>query len=104
QLTSSLVASFGYSGTHSWNLVIGGGNPNNTSYGVDVNIFPGDLIQHPAFNSNGVWTGDGVQTRLNTSFGSIGYAFNGARANNVLLIFNGQVRFARLGFLTALSA
>jgi hypothetical protein len=101
QLTSSLVASFGYSGTHSWNLVIGGGNPNNTSYGVDVNIFPGDLIQHPAFNSSGVWTGDGVQTRLNTSFGSIGYAFNGARANYDAFIFAVKGRFARRGFLTA---
>jgi Carboxypeptidase regulatory-like domain len=101
QLGANLVASLGYSGTHSWNLVIGGENPGNTSYGVDVNIFPGDLIQHPAFNSSGVWTGDGTQTRLNTSFGSITYAFNGARSNYYALIAAVKGRFARRGFLTA---
>ncbi|HEX4311436.1 MAG TPA: TonB-dependent receptor [Acidobacteriaceae bacterium] len=101
QLGSNLVGSLGYSGTHSWNLVLGGGNPNNTSYGVDVNIFPGDLIQNPAFNAQGVWTGDGIQTRLNNSFGSIGYAFNGARANYSAFIAAVKGRFTRRGFVTA---
>ena len=101
QLTQKLVASVGYAGTHSWNLVLGGENPGNTSYGVDVNIFPGDLIQNPAFNSNGVWTGDGIQTRLNTSFGSITYAFNGAHANYNALILAVKGRFGAHGFVTA---
>jgi hypothetical protein len=101
QLNSNLVASFGYSGTHSWDLVLGGENPNNTSYGVDVNIFPGDLVQHPTFNSSGVWTGTGAQTRLNTSFGSIGYAFNGARANYYALITAIKGRVGKRGFLLA---
>ncbi len=100
-LSRRLVASIAYAGTHSWNLVLGGENPGNTSYGVDVNIFPGDLIQNPSFNSNGVWTGDGVQTRLNTSFGSITYALNGARANYSALILALQGRFGQHGFLTA---
>lgn len=101
QLGSNIVGSLGYTGTHAWDLVLGGENPNNTSYGVDVNIFPGDLIEHPAFDSNGVWTGDGIQTRLNTSFGSIGYAFNGARSNYNAFIAAIKGRFARRGFLTA---
>jgi len=101
QLNSNLVASFGYSGTHSWDLVLGGENPNNTSYGVDVNIFPGDLIQHPTFNPSGAWTGTGSQTRLNTSFGSIGYAFNGARANYYALITAIKGRVGSRGFLIA---
>ena len=101
QLGANLVGSLGYSQTHSWNLVLGGENPGNTSYGVDVNIFPGDLIQHPAFDSSGDWTGDGIQTRLNTSFGSIGYAFNGARGNYVAFIAAVKGRFAHRGFLTA---
>ncbi len=101
QLGGSLVASFGYTGTHSWDLVLGGENPNNTSYGVDVNVLPGDLIQHPTFNSSGVWTGTGSQTRLNTSFGSIGYAFNGARANYYALIAAVKGHVGKRGFLTA---
>ncbi len=101
ELTKNLVASFGYSGTHSWNLVIGGENPGNTSYGVDVNIFPGDLIEHPTFNPNGVWTGNGAQTRLNSSFGAITYAFNGSRANYYAFIAAIKGQIGKRGFLTA---
>lgn len=101
QLTRNFVVSVGYAGTHSWNLVLGGVNPGATAYGGDVNIFPGDLIQHPVFNSSGVWTGDGIQTRLNHSFGSIGYAFNAARANYnaVIVAINGHL--GARGFVVA---
>jgi hypothetical protein len=101
QLNSKMVASVGYVGSHSTNLIIAGGNTGNTSYGVDLNIFNGDKIQHPAFGSNGVWTGDGIQTRLNTSFGSINYAYNGARSNYNAFILAVKGRFAQRGFLTA---
>jgi hypothetical protein len=62
-------------------LLLSNGNTGNTTYGVDVNIFPGDLIQHPAFNSNGVWTGTGIQTRL-----SLGWSYDipGLRNGNGL--------------------
>jgi hypothetical protein len=100
QLTSSMTASFGYTGTHSDNLLIVGGNTGDTSYTVDLNLAPGDLVQHPVFNSSGVWTGSGAQTRLNTSFGSIGYEFNGARQNYYALIAAVKGRFGRHGFLT----
>ena len=73
QITSNMTASFGYTGTHSSNLIVVGGNTGDTSYTVDLNLAPGDLIAHPAFNSNGIWTGSGIQTRLNTSFGRMGY-------------------------------
>jgi hypothetical protein len=101
QLTSNLTASLGYTGTHSSNLVVAGGNTGNTSYGVDLNIIPGDLIKHPAFNSSGVWTGSGIQTRLNTSFGAITYAYNGARQNYDAFIAAVKGRFGTHGFLTA---
>ena len=101
QLRTNLVASVGYQGSHGYNLVSAGGNTGNTTYGVDVNIFPGDLIQHPAFNSNGVWTGDGIQTRLNTSFGSINYAFNAAYSNYYAFIFALKGKIGAHGFLTA---
>lgn len=101
QLTSNMTASFGYSGTHSSNVLIVGGNTGDTSYDVDVNLSPGDLIRHPAFGSNGVWTGDGIQTRLNPSFGSINYEFSGARANYYAVIAAVKGRFGKHGFLTA---
>lgn len=101
QLRPNLVASVGYQGSHGYNLVSAGGNTGNTTYGVDVNIFPGDLIQHPAFNSSGVWTGDGIQTRLNTSFGSINYAFNAAYSNYYAFIFALKGNVGAHGFLTA---
>lgn len=101
QLTSNMTASLGYSGTHSSNLIIVGGNTGDTSYTVDVNLLPGDLVQHPVYNSSGVWTGSGAQTRLNTSFGSMGYEFNGARQNYSAFIAAVKGRFGRHGFLTA---
>ena len=101
QLRANLVASVGYQGSHGYNLISAGGNTGNTTYGVDVNIFPGDLIQHPAFNSSGVWTGDGIQTRLNTSFGSINYAFNAAYSNYYAFIVALKGKIGAHGFLTA---
>jgi hypothetical protein len=101
QITSRMTASFGYVGTHSSNLIIVGGNTGDTSYDVDVNLSPGDLIRHPAFGANGIWTGDGIQTRLNPSFGRINYEFSGARANYYAVIAAVKGRFGRHGFLTA---
>jgi len=101
QLRTNLVVSVGYQGSHGYNLVSAGGNTGNTTYGVDVNIFPGDLIQHPAFNATtGVWTGDGIQTRLNTSFGSINYAFNAAYSNYYAFIVALKGKVGAHGFLT----
>jgi hypothetical protein len=68
---------------------------------VDVNLSPGDLIRNPAFDSTGTWTGDGIQTRLNPSFGHINYEFSGARANYYAIIAAVKGRFGKHGFLTA---
>ena len=108
QVTPGFVASLGYVGSHSANLVAAGGNTGNTSYGNDVNAFAGDLIQHisckitPASGGSPETSScSGIQTRLNTSFGSINYAFNTSRANYHGLITSARGRFARRGFLTA---
>ncbi|GGH11387.1 hypothetical protein GCM10011586_30040 [Silvibacterium dinghuense] len=101
QITRDMTASIGYVGSHSGDLVTGGGNEGATSYGNDVNAYAGDLLAHPSFDSSGNFTGSGTQTRLNTSFGSISYAFNGAIANYQALIVAVKGRFARRGFLTA---
>jgi hypothetical protein len=112
QLMRNLVASVGYQGSHGYNLISAGGNTGNTTYGVDVNIFPGDLIQHPVFDSAGIWnpptpgstnpgTGTGYQTRLNTSFGSINYAYNAPYSNYYAFIFAVKGKIGGHGFLTA---
>ena len=101
QLTPKLVASLGYVGSHSDNLVTGGGNTGSTSYGLDVNAFNGDLLQHPNFANDGTYTGTGTQTRLNTSFGALTYATNGPRANYNAFIAAVKGRFLERGFITA---
>jgi len=101
QLRANLVANVGYVGSHGSSLVAAGGNTGGVSYGVDVNIYPGDLIQHPTFASNGVWTGNGSQTRPNTSFGSITYSYNAAHSNYNAFIAAVKGRFGGHGFLTA---
>ena len=120
QVTPNFVVSLGYVGSHSGNLVSAAGNVSNTSYGNDANIFAGDLIQHigctiipasPGSPATGTTpavppspassTCSGTQTRLNTSFGNINYAFNTSVANYNGLIASGRGRFTRRGFLTA---
>ena len=57
KVTKDLVAVAGYTGSRGTNLLSGGGQQFNVSYGVDINTYAGDLIQH---NST-------VPTRLNQS-------------------------------------
>ena len=66
QLPANLVASVAYSGATGRNLLSGGGQVYNVSYGQDINELPGDLILH---NST-------TPTRLNTSFGQVLYTQN----------------------------
>jgi len=69
RLGNNLVASVLYSGSHSDNLIAGGNQAGNVSYGTDINALPGDLLIHKN------------PTRLNTSFGEIDYADNDRVAN-----------------------
>jgi hypothetical protein len=90
QLTRIFAASVGYSGSHSWNIVSNGNSIGNVSYGVDINVQPGDLITHESI----------APTRLNPSFGSITYADNVAWANYNGIYFDFKGRFTR-GFVDA---
>jgi hypothetical protein len=85
------VASVGYSGSRGRDLLAGGGQQFSVSYGVDINNFAGDLIQH---NST-------VPTRLNPSFGSISYTQNDRQSRFDALIVGVRTRFAKNGFLNA---
>jgi hypothetical protein len=88
QLSRIFAASVGYSGSHSWNIVSNGNATGLVSYGVDINVLPGDLITHESI----------APTRLNPSFGSIGYAENDRWANYNGIYFDLKGRFSR-GFI-----
>jgi hypothetical protein len=85
KLVGNLVASIGYAGSRSYDLITGYGQTGNTSYGIDVNRYAGDLIQH---NST-------TPTRLLSSFGAINYAMNAAEARYDALITDIRGRFSR---------
>jgi hypothetical protein len=88
QITRIFAASVGYSGSHSWNIVSNGNSIGNVSYGVDINVLPGDLITHESI----------APTRLNRSFGSITYADNDRYGNYNGIYFDLRGRFSR-GFV-----
>ncbi|HEV2276662.1 MAG TPA: carboxypeptidase regulatory-like domain-containing protein [Acidobacteriaceae bacterium] len=90
KLTSVFAASVGYNGSHSYNIVGNGNSIGNVSYGVNINVLPGDLITHESR----------VPTRLNPSFGSIAYAQNDRYANYNGVYFGLKGRFTR-GFIDA---
>jgi Carboxypeptidase regulatory-like domain/TonB dependent receptor len=99
KLVRDIVASVGYSGSRSSNLIAGqGGAPsqgsptqeNQTSYGTDINRFAGALIQN-----------NGRLTRLNPSFGAITYAQNDAIARYNALIVATRGRFGHHGYFSA---
>ncbi len=81
----------GYSGSHGYNMVGGGDQAGIVSYGQDINAFAGDLIQNNSL----------APTRLNPSFGSIGYTENDRYSNYAAVSFEFKGRFARGGFFDA---
>jgi hypothetical protein len=82
------AATVGYSGSHSYDIVGNGNSIGNVSYGVDINVQPGDLITHESISP----------TRLNPSFGSIGYADNNRYGNYNGVFFDVRGRASR-GFI-----
>lgn len=95
KITEKLAASVGYNGSHSYNTVGNGNSIGNVSYGVDINSFPGDLINVMNTSPTAVIPSP---TRLNHSFGSIAYADNDRYGNYDAVIFDLRGRFSR-GYL-----
>jgi len=90
KIGNMFAASVGYSGSHSYNIV-GNGNANGiVSYGVDINVLPGDLITNETK----------IPTRLNPSFGSITYSDNNRYGNYESVYFDFKGHFSR-GFIDA---
>ena len=88
ELPANLVANISYSGSVGRNLLSGGGQVYNVSYGQDINELPGDLILHNSL----------VPTRLNTSFGQVLYTQNDRVSNYNALILALRGRYRRAYF------
>lgn len=88
RMGQNFVANVDYSGANGRDLMSGGGQVYNVSYGQDINVLPGDLIIH---NST-------VPTRLNPNFGSIYYTANDRVSNYWAFIAALQGRFSRSFF------
>jgi len=97
KITNNFAASVGYNGSHSYNIVGNGNSIGNVSYGVDINSFPGDLIDQM---NNSATPRIPSATRLNTSFGAITYADNDRHGNYDAVIFDVRGHFSR-GYLDA---
>ncbi len=90
QINKAFAASVGYSASHSYDMASNGNAIGLVSYGVDINVQPGDLITHERISP----------TRLNPSFGSITYVQNDRYANYHAVFFAVRGRFSR-GFVDA---
>jgi hypothetical protein len=84
------AATVGYSGSHSYDLVGNENSVGGVSYGVNINVLPGDLITHESL----------APTGLNSSFGSILYAENNRYGNYNGVYFDVKGRVSR-GFVDA---
>lgn len=92
KLGAKFAASVGYNGSHSYNIVGNGNSIGNVSYGVDINSFPGDLINVMNTSPTPVVPSP---TRLNPSFGPITYADNDRYGNYAAVIFDFRGQFSR---------
>ena len=88
QLGRNLVASASYGGTKGVDLLSGGGQVYNVSYGQDINVFEGDLVEHHSASP----------TRLNTSFGAVNYTANDRESSYNAFIAALRGRFNRAFF------
>lgn len=84
KISRIFAATVGYNGSHSYNIVGNGNSIGNVSYGVDINVLPGDLITHQSI----------AATRLNPSFGGISYADNNRYGNYNGVFFDIKGRFS----------
>jgi hypothetical protein len=97
KLGNVFAASVGYNGSHSYNIVGNGNSIGNVSYGVDINVLPGDLINQMNNSPTAVVPNP---TRLNPSFGAITYADNNRYGNYHAVFFDVKGRFSR-GYVDA---
>ncbi len=88
ELGRRFVGSLIYTGATGRNLLSGGGQVFNVSYGQDINVQQGDLIAHNSL----------IPTRLNTSFGQVNYTQNDRESGYNAFIAAFRGRFSRAFF------
>ncbi|MGD0891686.1 MAG: TonB-dependent receptor [Terracidiphilus sp.] len=88
ELGKHFVAGATVSGSNAHDLMSGGGQVYNVSYGQDINEYQDDLIIHNSL----------TPTRLNTSFGEVLYTTNDRVSSYVAGIFSFQGRFSHAFF------
>ncbi len=98
QLSAGFVATVGYVGSISNNLVTGGGSTTATIYGTDINRFNGDLYQQTPGATPGKYRSS--PNRLNPSFGTITFGRNLAHSNYNSLVTGVKGRISSRGFVT----
>ena len=91
------AASVGYNGSHSYDIVSNGNGTGIVSYGVNINVLPGDLINGLNNSPTAV---NPSPTRLNPSFGAITYADNDRYGNYNSVFFDFKGKFSR-GYVDA---
>ena len=95
RLGRNFAASVGYNGSHSYDIVSNGNANGIVSYGVDINVVPGDLISQM---NNSPTARIPNPTRLNPSFGAITYSANDRYGNFNAVFFDVKGHFSR-GFV-----
>jgi hypothetical protein len=97
KLGRNFAASVGYNGSHSYDIVSNGNGIGIVSYGVNINVVPGDLINQMNNSATPVIPNP---TRLNPSFGAITYSANDRYGNYNGVFFDFKGHFSR-GFFDA---
>jgi hypothetical protein len=97
RLGRNFAATVGYDGSHSYDIVSNGNANGTVSYGVNINVVPGDLITQM---NNSPTAKIPNATRLNPSFGAITFASNDRYGNFDAVYFDFKGRFSR-GFVDA---
>lgn len=85
RMAQHYVASVDFTGANGRKLLSGGGNVAAVSYGQDINVQAGDLIQHTSL----------VPTRLNHNFGGVYYTKNNRVSNYAALILAFKAQYSR---------
>jgi Carboxypeptidase regulatory-like domain len=97
KLGRSFAATVGYNGSHSYDIVSNGNGIGIVSYGVNINVVPGDLINQMNNSPTPLIPNP---TRLNPSFGAITYSANDRYGNYNAVFFDFKGHFSR-GFIDA---
>jgi len=100
-LTSKLIASVGYTGSHTSSIQLGGGQQGGNQFGYDVNAVEGQVLKNSFLLPGQTNLYSVNENFLNTSFGPIVYSYNVARANYSAIVASVKGQFHRAFFVAS---